>query len=66
MRNYYLRMQPGSRWSHLAIPCLTRRTSTVVALTPSMEAGSSVAKTYHRTHGIRYFHGCYCVGDDQR
>jgi hypothetical protein len=20
---------------------------------------------YHRTHGIRYFHGCYCVGDDQ-
>jgi transposase len=21
--------------------------------------------TYHRTHGIRYFHGCYCFGDDQ-
>ena len=21
--------------------------------------------TYHRTHGIRYFHGCYGVGDDQ-
>ena len=21
--------------------------------------------TYHRAHGIRYFHGCYCVGDDQ-
>jgi hypothetical protein len=21
--------------------------------------------TCHRTHGIRYFHGCYCVGDDQ-
>jgi transposase len=21
--------------------------------------------TYHRTHGIRYFHGCYCVGDDR-
>jgi transposase len=21
--------------------------------------------TYHRTHGTRYFHGCYCVGDDQ-
>src|SRR5262249_21037624 len=21
--------------------------------------------TYHRRHGIRYFHGCYCVGDDQ-
>jgi hypothetical protein len=21
--------------------------------------------TYHRTHGIRYCHGCYCVGDDQ-
>jgi transposase len=21
--------------------------------------------TYHRTHGIRYFHGCYCIGDDQ-
>ena len=20
--------------------------------------------TYHRTHGTRYFHGCYCVGDD--
>ncbi|WP_455680667.1 helix-turn-helix domain-containing protein [Streptomyces roseus] len=21
--------------------------------------------TYHRTHGVRYFHGCYCVGDDR-
>jgi transposase len=21
--------------------------------------------TYHRTRGIRSFHGCYCVGDDQ-
>ena len=21
--------------------------------------------TYHRIHGIRYFHGCYCLGDDQ-
>jgi hypothetical protein len=21
--------------------------------------------TYHRTDGIGYFHGCYCVGDDQ-
>jgi hypothetical protein len=21
--------------------------------------------TYHRTHAIRYFHGCYRVGDDQ-
>jgi transposase len=21
--------------------------------------------TYHRTHGIRYFHGCYSVGDDR-
>jgi transposase len=21
--------------------------------------------TYHRAHGIRYFHGCYSVGDDQ-
>jgi DDE superfamily endonuclease len=21
--------------------------------------------TYHRTHGIRYFRGCYSVGDDQ-
>ena len=23
-----------------------------------------VAATYHRTHGVRYFHGCYSVGDD--
>jgi transposase len=21
--------------------------------------------TYHRTHGTRYFHGCYCLGDDR-
>ncbi len=21
--------------------------------------------TCHRIHGVRYFHGCYCVGDDQ-
>lgn len=20
--------------------------------------------TYHRTHEVRYFHGCYSVGDD--
>ena len=20
--------------------------------------------TYHRTHGVRYFHGCYSIGDD--
>jgi transposase len=24
-----------------------------------------LAATYHRTHGIRYFHGCYSLGDDQ-
>ena len=30
---------------HSATPCLTRRTSTVVALTPSMSAGSSVANS---------------------
>ncbi|WP_328404917.1 IS630 family transposase [Streptomyces sp. NBC_00390] len=22
--------------------------------------------TYHRTHGVRYFHGCYSVGDDRQ
>lgn len=21
--------------------------------------------TYHRTHGVRYFHGCYCLGEDR-
>lgn len=21
--------------------------------------------TYHRTHRVRYFHGCYSVGDDR-
>ena len=21
--------------------------------------------TYHRTHGVRYFHGCYSIGDDR-
>src|SRR3954454_24697580 len=21
--------------------------------------------TYHRTHGVRYFHRCYSIGDDQ-
>ena len=31
--------------NHSATPCLTRRTRTVVALTPSMSAGSSVAKS---------------------
>ena len=31
--------------SHSATPCLTRRTRTVVALTPSMTAGSSVANS---------------------
>lgn len=24
-----------------------------------------VRATYHRTHGVRYFHGCYSVGDDR-
>lgn len=23
-----------------------------------------IPATYHRTHGIRYFHGCYSMGDD--
>ncbi|MBX4175995.1 IS630 family transposase [Streptomyces geysiriensis] len=23
-----------------------------------------VPATYHRTHGVRYFHGCYSIGDD--
>src|SRR5258708_6940853 len=34
-------------WSryHSATPCLTRRTNTVVALTPSISAGSSVANS---------------------
>lgn len=26
---------------------------------------SRVPATYHRTHGVRYFHGCYSVGDDR-
>jgi transposase len=26
---------------------------------------SRLRATYHRTHGIRYFHGCYGIGDDQ-
>ena len=26
---------------------------------------SRLRATYHRTHGIRYFHGCYALGDDQ-
>jgi transposase len=26
---------------------------------------SRLPATYHRTHGIRYFHGCYSLGDDQ-
>jgi hypothetical protein len=24
-----------------------------------------LSATYHRTHGIRYFHGCYSIGDDR-
>ena len=30
-------------------------------------AGQSVAvaATYHRTHGVSYFHGCYSLADDQ-
>ena len=26
---------------------------------------SRLPAAYHRTHGIRCFHGCYCLGDDQ-
>jgi transposase len=26
---------------------------------------SRLPATYHRTHGIRYFHGCYSLADDQ-
>ena len=29
------------------------------------EKPARLRATYHRTHGIRYFHGCYCIGDDQ-
>ncbi len=27
-------------------------------------APARLPATYHRTHGVRYFHGCYSVGDD--
>lgn len=27
-------------------------------------ATPSGTPTYHRTHGVRYFHGCYSLGDD--
>jgi hypothetical protein len=29
------------------------------------QAACPAARDYHRTHGIRYFHGCYSVGNDQ-
>jgi hypothetical protein len=29
------------------------------------EAADRLPATYRRTHGIRYFHGCYSLGDDQ-
>ena len=29
------------------------------------EQARRLPATYHRTHGIRYFHGCYSLGDDQ-
>ena len=32
---------------------------------PRRAARSGCRATYHRTHGIRYFHGCYSLGDDQ-
>jgi len=35
-------------------PCWARRTRP-----------DRLPATYHRTHGIRYFHGCYSLGDDQ-
>ena len=29
------------------------------------EEPARLRATCHRTHGIRYFHGCYGIGDDQ-
>jgi hypothetical protein len=28
-------------------------------------APARLPATYHRTHGIRCFHGCYALGNDQ-
>ena len=32
---------------------------------PASRKPMRLPATYHRTHGIRYFHGCYSLGDDQ-
>ncbi len=29
-----------------------------------MDMSCAASATYHRTHGVRYFHGCYSIGDD--
>lgn len=43
-----------------------------LGIRPTAGSGSAARKrpdrlpaTYHRTHGVRYFHGCYSVGDDR-
>ena len=41
-------------------PALPRRPPGRAAVQPAR-----LPATYHRTHGIRYFHGCYSLGDDQ-
>ena len=32
---------------------------------PGRAGPARLPATYHRTHGIRYFHGCYSLGDDR-
>jgi hypothetical protein len=53
-------VQPFTHWS-------LRKLAGYLAGLGRSGCGSSfrLRATYHRTHGIRYFHGCYCAGDDQ-
>lgn len=31
---------------------------------PGRSCPDRLPATYHRTHGVRYFHGCYSIGED--
>ena len=56
--------QPFTRWSLRKLVAYLRKVHGRVIRIGREALRCLLPATYHRSHGVRYFHGCYSVGDD--